>query len=387
MREGVVLLGGSVANDAAAERAVTLASRIEGVVTVDDGIERTLDVRGNVVPLLDTVSMSVERWLRALPLVGISLLVFALVAYLGHRIAGWASLWQRVSPNPFLAELVSQAVRVVSIIVGLVIALNLMGATALMATILGGAGVAGLAIGFAVRDTMENYISSIMLSLRQPFRANDHVIINDHEGKVVRLTSRATVLMTLDGNHLRIPNSTVYKSVILNFTTNPERRFDFELGIDADDDPVAAMKVALDAVAALPFTLENPSPDTIISAVGDSNIVLKIMGWIDQRHSDFGKARSLAIRAAKSALESAGFTLPEPIYRLRIDSRTAGNLTVTETDASVRADPAAPTDTRDTTGDHEVLDVRPDTHIDEKVRSERAQDKESDLLDDDKPIE
>ena len=394
VREGVVLLSGAVSNDAAAERAVTLAARIEGVVTVDDGIERRLDVKGNVAPMLDTLAASLERWLRALPLIGISLIVFTIVAFLGHRLAGWDSLWRRVSPNPFLAELVAQAVRVVSFIVGLVIALNLMGATALMATILGGAGVAGLAIGFAVRDTMENYISSIMLSLRQPFRANDHVVINDREGKVVRLTSRATVLMTLDGNHLRIPNSTVYKSVILNYSTNPERRFDFELGIDADDDPVAAMKVALDAVAALPFTLEDPGPDTIISAVGDSNIVLKIMAWIDQRDSDYGKARSLAIRAAKSALEAQGFSLPEPIYRLRLDTRLSGLVASdgnrSDAAASVAAvsmatdqpeSVARPTDT------DEVLDVRPDTHLEDKVNEERAQDPEADLLDSKRPTE
>jgi small-conductance mechanosensitive channel len=127
------------------------------------------------------------------------------------------------------------------------------GATALIDTILGGAGVVGLAIGFEVRDSLENYISSIMLSLRQPFRANDHIVIGEHEGKVVRLTSRATVLMTLDGNHLRIPDSQLFKAVILNYTSNPERRFDFELGVGADDDPVVAMKIGLEALCQLPF--------------------------------------------------------------------------------------------------------------------------------------
>src|SRR3546814_6765294 len=101
-----------------------------------------------------------------------------------------------------------------------------------------------------LRDTVDNYVSSLMLSLRQPFRANDHVVIEGHEGRVVRLTSRATILMTLEGNHLRIPNSTVFKAVILNYTRNPERRFDFELGIDANDDPVDGMAVGLRAISA-----------------------------------------------------------------------------------------------------------------------------------------
>src|SRR3546814_18053336 len=100
-----------------------------------------------------------------------------------------------------------------------------------------------------------------MLSRRQPFRANDHVVIEGHEGRVVRLTSRATILMTLEGNHLRIPNSTVFKAVILNYTRNPARRFDFELGIDANDDPVDGMAVGLRPIRALAFVLDTPAAD------------------------------------------------------------------------------------------------------------------------------
>ena len=66
---------------------------------------------------------------------------------------------------------------------------------------------------------------------RQPFRANDHVVIDSFEGRVIRLTSRATVLMTPDGNHLRLPNAMVFRSVILNYTRNPSRRFEFDVGI------------------------------------------------------------------------------------------------------------------------------------------------------------
>lgn len=321
VRDGVVILSGSVSNEAQAVRAITLAERLQGVVTVDDGINRILDLEGNVVPLVDQFRADLTRWTYALPLIGLAIFIFVLVAYAGHRLAKWSSLWQRLSPNPFLGELLGQAVRIVTIVFGLVLALNLLGATALVGTILGGAGVVGLAIGFAVRDTLENYISSIMLSLRQPFRANDHVVIGDNEGKVVRLTSRATVLMTLDGNHLRIPNSQVFKAVILNYTSNPERRFTFDLGVDADDDPIEAMAVGVDSLSKLPFVLDDPEPNAIISTVGDSNIVITFMAWVDQRTSDFGKSRSLAIRAAKAVLEEAGFTLPEPIYRLRIDPR------------------------------------------------------------------
>jgi len=390
VQDGVVLLSGSVSDNADAIRAHDLAGRFEGVIAVDDGIVRSLEIEANVAPIIQKFKQDVSRWTQAFPLILLALFLFGTIAFLGHRLAKWSRLWTRISPNPFLGELMAQAVRVTGFVVGLILALNLIGASALIGTILGGAGMVGLAIGFAVRDTLENYISSIMLSVRQPFRANDHVVIEGNEGRVARLTSRATVLMTLDGNHLRIPNSTVFKAVILNYTRNPERRFDFDLGIDADDDPIMAMSVGLDAMIALPFVLSDPEPTAIINTVGDSNIVVTFMGWIDQTASDFGKSRSLAIRAVKTVLEKQGFTLPEPIYRLRFDNQqtarqiadTAGSPKV-RVPAEVAQEPAAvPAD-----GASQLLDVSPDDYLEQKVNNERASDTESDLLDSDRPVE
>ncbi len=389
VNSGVVSLSGTVSQQGDGVRAVAIASRLEGVVTVEDSIERSLAVETSLSPAIANLQTSLRRAWEALPLVGLAIAVFIIIWLIGHLIASWGAPWRRIAPNPFLAEIIAQAIRFVAIIIGLVTALNLVGATALMGAILGGAGVIGLAIGFAVRDTVENYISSIMLSLRQPFRANDHVLINEHEGKVVRLTSRATILMTLDGNHLRIPNSTVFKAVILNYTRNPERRFEFELGVDANDDPVAAMACGLAAMSRLDFILREPKPDALIKVVGDSNIVLRFLAWVDQSDAEFHKARSLAIRAAKDALEAEGFTLPEPIYRVRLD----GNLGAVAGKGTASAPPAPPPERppRPSAGEREaraeVLDVRPDDHITEKVAEERAATGEKDLLDSGRPVE
>ncbi len=275
----------------------------------------------------------------------------------------------------------------------MVIALDMIGAGALLGAVLGGAGVVGVALGFAMRDTIENYVASLMLSLRQPFRANDHVLIDDLEGRVIRLTSRATVLMTLDGNHLRIPNSTVFKAVIVNFTRNPQRRFDFELGIDADDDAGAARKLGVEILGGLDFVLDNPPPSARVEQVGDSNIVIKYLGWIDQREADWHKARSQAIPAVKDALEQAGFALPEPIYRLKFDAGTQlpiGSAELTETIAdqgSARAQPAT-TKRAKTSPSAGSADVSPDTQVEEMVDAERSvTSDEHDLLDAGRPVE
>lgn len=390
VNEGVITLGGVVANETDATEAILIARRIEGAVTVQDNIDRTLDVGDNIAPMMAQIQDFGRQAIRATPLIAIALILFVLIAWIGHLIASWRSLWQRITPNPFLAELVSQAFRLVFLVVALVTALNLIGASSLTGAILGSAGILGIAIGFAVRDTLENYISSVMLSLRQPFRANERVVIGDHEGVVVRLTSRATILMTLDGNHLRIPNSNVFKAIILNYTRNPERRFEFELGVDAEDDPLAAISVGVDAMRELNFLLDDPKPFAIIKTVGDSNIVLSFYGWVDQSKTDFGKSRSLAIRAAKDAIEREGFTLPEPIYRLRFDgtapqSLPAGDMSVTTSDGSHASVEAKPKPHAKVDAEH--LDTAPDNHLEEKAAEERAETGEADLLDKDQPVE
>ncbi|MEP7283478.1 MAG: mechanosensitive ion channel domain-containing protein [Rubrivivax sp.] len=382
---GVVTLSGAVPGADDIRRAETIAARVSGVVTVQNDLQRNLDLGTNLRPTLGQFKTDLKGLVRALPLVGVALGIGVLIVLIGYLLASIDRLWRWLTPNPFLAGIAATFVRFVAIVLGLVAALQVLGATALLGGVLGGAGVIGIALGFAVRDTVDNYVSSLMLSLRQPFRANDHVVIEGHEGRVIRLTSRATVLMTLDGNHVRIPNSIVFKSVILNYTRNTQRRFSFDLGVDAGDDPVDGMAVGLAAVNALAFVLNAPPATAVIQEVGDSNIVLRFHGWIDQGRTDFAKGRSLAIAATKSALEAAGFALPEPIYRLRFDDTPSMPLRDLAPPAGGatrerRQPKAVATATID--------DTRPDTHIEELVAEERrATPGKSDLLDSTKPIE
>lgn len=319
--QGVVTLTGETPNEKKAQQAISLTNRLTDVVTVEDRITRTLDVQDNVSTVYQSLKSQTKNVVKALPLLLVGIVLFSLVTWFGSWLSNRQKMWQRLTPNPFVAELLSQTIKIIFIIIGLILALSLIGAETILSTLLGGAGVIGIAVGFAVKDTIENYIASLMLSIRQPFRARDYVLINNQEGIVVRLTSRATILMTLDGNQLRIPNSEVFKGTILNYTKNPERRFTFELGVDANDDPLAAIKVGTDAICQLGFALDNPKVTAVIKEVGDSNIILQFQVWVNQLESDFSKARSIAIRETKHALEDNGFSLPEPIYQLRFNHK------------------------------------------------------------------
>ena len=383
--QGVVSLRGTVPDQADVARAEAIAGRVSGVVTVDNGLNRDLSVAtgtGTLASLKDRI----DGFVSLLPLLGLALGTALVIALIGYALAGLTGLWRKVTPNSFLAELIASAIRFVFILGGVVVALNMLGAGTLLGAVLGGAGVIGLALGFALRETIENYVASLMLSLRQPFRPNDHVVIDSFEGRVIRLTSRATILMTLDGNHLRIPNAQVFKAVILNYTRNPQRRFEFDLGVDADDDALAARTLGRETLASLPFVLDDPQAEGRIVEVGDSNVVIRFLGWVDQQHSDWFKSKSLAIVAVKNALEDSGFGLPEPIYRLRFDPRTTP-LPFENIAEGASAPAPSPADRRTTATAHE--DVRPSDEVKDMVAAERATagEGERDLLDQARPVE
>ncbi len=383
--QGVVTLEGTAPDNSDIGRAEAIASRVAGVVTVDSQVERDVSVDIGT-GTLGELREQFRGLVKLLPLIGVALVVATVISLIGYALAGLTGLWRKLTPNSFLAELIASAIRFVFVLAGVIVALNMLGAGTLLGAVLGGAGVIGLALGFALRETIENYVASLMLSLRQPFRPNDHVVIDSYEGRVIRLTSRATILMTLDGNHLRIPNSQVFKAVMLNYTRNPQRRFQFDLGIDADDDALAARDLGRTTLGGLPFVLADPKPEVRIVEVGDSNVLLRFLAWIDQRESDWFKTHSLAIVAVKTALEEAGFGLPEPIYRLRFDPRTMP--LPFEDVAAGHAAPASTKKRMAATGTaHE--DVKPDDEIAAMVAAERAQapDGENDLLDPNRPVE
>lgn len=372
---GVVRLSGEASSRQAHEQALRLVQRVDGVVAVNDQIV----VDRSIVRRMQRVSAGLaDRFYEIaanLPLLLLAIAVFLLFWLLSGVLMRWDALFCRITPNPFLQSLARQIVRGALLLTGFIVLLEILDATALLGTIIGAAGILGLAIGFAIRDTVENYLASILLSLRQPFDAKDHVLIEGHEGLVLRLTSRETVLMTGDGNHVRIPNATVYKSILTNFTRNPKRRFSFEVGVDTSVGLNAARALGVSSIAATPGVAEDPPPGSRIQHLGDSNVVLLMLGWVDQTEHDFSKVRSEAIRAVKKAFDEANYEMPEPIYRLRVEglgTDTAKTLQVRQVESEQPAPQAG--------ADDAPADVGREHVIEAQIEEEKRTLKEEDLL-------
>ena len=361
---GIVTLRGKTLDSEHATRLAELASRVNGVVAVENEITETTVLRERLIPAMERFEARMIQFVAFLPLLAVALLAFLLVLSVGFTLARLKQPWNRISPNEFIADIFRLVLRIASVIAGIVVALDILGATALLSTFLGAAGIIGLAISFAVKDTVENFIASVMLSIRQPFKPNDTIEIGGDTGKVVRLTSRATILMSFDGNQIRIPNATVFKSRIVNFTRNPERRFTFEAGLSYTADIADARQIAEETLNALPYTLETPGVATWIDNMGDSAITMCCAAWIDQHETSFSAARSEAIRMVKGAIEAAGYGAPEPTYRI-----------INQAEPQVEKAPSAPLKV-------DLHDVEAETNqaLEEMVDAERRDADASDLL-------
>ena len=187
------------------------------------------DLTGRFLTALDQVQAKLVTLAASAPLLLVAIGIVLVSLWLGGFLSRHMRLVTRFShSNPYMDGLLRNIVKFLVGLAGVLAALDLLGATSLVGAVLGSAGVVGLVLGFAFKDIAENYVAGILLSLRQPFSPGDSVRVDTHEGKVVALTSRVTVLMTVDGNHLQLPNALVFKSVLLNYSRNPKRRFEFK---------------------------------------------------------------------------------------------------------------------------------------------------------------
>jgi small-conductance mechanosensitive channel len=321
--------------------------------------------------------------LSALP----SFLLAMLVVYVGWKLGGWmsrrAAIERLSARNPFLKELARTTTRWVSTAIALLIALEILDATAVVGAMLGTAGVIGIALGFAFKDTLENYLAGVLMSLRQPFAPCDLVVIDGQEGTVVALTSRATILMTPDGNHLRLPNALVFRSVMLNYTRNPSRRFEFDVGVGVQEDLIQAQLIGTEELQHLVGVMNDPPPRALIQTLGDSNVQLRFRGWVDQRTHDFWAVRSEAIRVVKLSLEAAGMDMPEPIYRVQLSEPLAA----ARTSPTRPAPDTLPRDRRGERGAPAAVDVSVNHELRQQIDQDRQTRDRPNLLDAQAPRE
>lgn len=171
-------------------------------------------------------------------------------------------------------------------------------------------GAAGLAIGLALKDSLSNFASGVMLVLFRPYRVNDYVDIGGVAGNVVSISLFTTELNTVDNQKVIVPNASITSNVITNVTANPTRRVDLVIGIGYNDDIKKAKEVIQGVLAEEKRILPEPAPLIAVSELADSSVNFAVRPWV--KTGDYWGVYFALHENIKLALDANGISIPFP---------------------------------------------------------------------------
>lgn len=184
-------------------------------------------------------------------------------------------------------------------------------------------GLSSVAIGFAFRDILQNFLAGILLLASEPFRIGDQIVIGDFEGTVEDIQTRATFIKTYDGRRVVIPNSNLFTNSVTVNTAHEQRRLQYDFGLGFGDDIPKAKAILLQVVQGIPGVLGTPAPDVLVVKLADSSINVRLRWWVQPpRQFDVLTSQDLVLEKAAAALQAAGIDLPFPTQQILFHDQT-----------------------------------------------------------------
>lgn len=271
---------------------------------------------------LDRITEKIESWAAELYIMLPNVLVAVLALFLFYLIANIVKslvrrVFSRFSDQVALINLFSTLSYLLIIIFGLFVALNVLQLEQTVSSLLAGAGIVGLALGFAFQDISVNFISGILIAFRKPFHVGDMIESNGYAGVVEEINLRATILKTLQGLHVIIPNKDIIQTPMTNYTLTTDRRVDLAVGVSYGDSLDQVEAVTKKAVENVPLLKSTAHIDLFFEEFGDSSINLLVVFWLTKAdQGSYLRARSEAVKAIKAAYDAHDITIPFPIRTL-----------------------------------------------------------------------
>ena len=182
-------------------------------------------------------------------------------------------------------------------------------------------GAAGLAVGLALKDSLANFASGVLLIIFQPFRVGDMVTVAGVTGTVERIDIFSSILITPDNQKIIVPNSSITSSVIINITAQPTRRIDLVIGISYGDDLRRARTILEQILQDEPRILRDPAPLIALGELGPSSVDILVRPWV--KTDDYWEVRFALLEQIKLTFDQKGITIPFPQQDVRIYQQPA----------------------------------------------------------------
>ena len=271
---------------------------------------------------LKLVTEKLEGWLQtlitmlpnlvvAVIVVVLFFLIARLVRNLAHR------LLSKVSQNEAVNNLLVTLLNVAVISAGFFIALSILDLAEVVAALLAGVGIVGLALSFAFQDIAANFVSGILIAVRQPFKVGDIIENGDYFGTVRDINLRVTTIATFQGLEALIPNKNLFENPVVNYTRTKDRRVDLSVGVSYGDDLEKVKKLTIDTVSKLDSIDKSREVTLFYNGFGDSSINFSVRFWAKSpRQPDFLQAQSDAIIAIQKVYNENDIVIPFPIRTL-----------------------------------------------------------------------
>lgn len=270
----------------------------------------------------------IEEAIKLLPnlvMALMAIILFSIIARFGAKLA--RNILKNIVDSTEVINLLTSIFRVVIFIAGMFIALDFMNLKGTVTSLLAGAGIVGLAIGFAFQDMTENLISGITMSIKKPFKIGDIIEAQDVFGEVKAIKLRTTLVETFSGQLKIIPNKILFRNILTNYTSTHKRRVEVQVGISYADDLAQASMVIVDTLNQCDFVIDQSETAAYATEFGDSSVNLLVWFWIDfPGHKGFMQARHDAVLNIKRALENNNILIPFPIRTLDFGIKGGQNL-------------------------------------------------------------
>lgn len=209
------------------------------------------------------------------------------------------------------------------ILIGLFVALSIVIPSFKVGDLVQLLGISGVAIGFAFRDILQNFLAGILILLTEPFQIDDQIVFKEFEGTVENIHTRATVIRTYDGRRIVIPNAELFTNSVTVNTAFENRRLEYDIGIGYGDNIEQAKALILDAIASVDNVLSNPAPDALVMDLADSTVNIRARWWVKPpRRSDALETRDQVLTAIKNKLVANGIDLPFPTQQILFHDQT-----------------------------------------------------------------
>ncbi|MDA3959338.1 MAG: mechanosensitive ion channel family protein [Planctomycetota bacterium] len=233
----------------------------------------------------------------------------------------------RVIDSEALVDLLTTTIKIALVCIGVFVSLSILNLDKTVTSLLAGAGIVGLAIGFAFQDLASNFLAGVIIGIRKPFKLDDLVRTKGYLGFVKKINLCNTIIENFTGQRIIIPNKEVFQSPLETYTVTGSRRVDVDVGVAYDSDLAQVEQVLRDAADGLSWRMEDKAVSVWCLEFDDSSISWKVGVWMKYPgDTGFYDAKHEAHVAIKKALDEAEITIPLPIRTLNIPDRTIDRL-------------------------------------------------------------